>query len=134
MEDMRDHPYRIFHWYKEQGYVEVAGYYSGDNHCKLCGWENTNTAKVRCRGGCADKYAQDASDGVFPMGLENLSFEDWIVFQAIQFQINHGQKPFAVAEEYKEEIKTIRPRYYQAHSQEAHSTNHRENNPLYQHK
>lgn len=128
-------PYRIFNWYDEHGYVKVPKYYDRKygNKCRICGWENTNTVAGYCSGECRDKYETDVRDKVFPMGFDHMSYADWIVFHAIEHQMDHGEEPYATPEEYADEIKTVRPKYYEKENEQRTSTEHR-NSALYQHK
>lgn len=123
--------YRILDWYQEHGYIEVPGYYSGDNHCRLCGWENRNGHGAICLD-CEGRYKRDKKDGKFPMGLKYVSIEDWLILQAIAHQMKHNEHPYATLEEFLENIKKRMEHHRQwTVEQQTKDIQYRENSILY---
>ena len=127
---------RIYAWYNEHGYIEIPGYYEKeyDNHCFLCGYENRNGLREPCDD-CKIRYERDKKDKNFPMGIDEMEYEDWRVFHAIAYQIQRGEQPYATLEEYIEELKDYKKclrQYYEEEKMK--ETAHRENSILYQRK
>lgn len=94
--------YQIVDWYKENGYLEVPGYYSEKgNYCRLCGWKNESEFSKECPN-CKKEYEQDRQDRQFPLGFTYMSLEDWLIVHAIDMQ---GEQAHTTLEEFSENIK-----------------------------
>lgn len=125
--------FRIYNWYQEHGYLEVAGRYDKKGcKCRLCGWENWDSGHKKLCPNCEAAYKQDEREGKFPLGLKHINHEDWLVLHAIDKQISLGEKPYATVEEYLEEIKEHEKHYrLWSEEQKRNETAHRANSTLY---
>lgn len=128
--------YRIVDQYTEEGYVEVPGYYEGNNRCRLCGWQNDSTFDRYCPQ-CKAEYERDVADKQFPLGFDWLGIEDWMILRAIEHQIQYGEQPYVTLEEFVENIKAraehVKKRAEERHAKKMQPT-HRNDSILYQHK
>lgn len=94
--------YQIVDWYKENGYLEVPGYYSEKgNYCRLCGWKNDSEFSKECPN-CRARYEKDKQDKQFPLGFAWMNFEDWLIVHTIDMQ---GERAYATLEEFSKNIK-----------------------------
>ena len=136
MEYRPDELYRIVDQYKEAGYVKVPGYYEGNNHCRLCEWQNDSTVDGYCPR-CEAEYERDVADKQFPLGFAWMDIDDWLILRAIEHQMQHGEQPYATLEEFAKNIKD-RDEHSRRWSAENRAKKmqapHRKDSILYQHK
>lgn len=127
--------HRILNWYRGHGYLEVPGRYDKKEcTCRICGWSNWDGEHAKPCPNCEAAYKRDKQDGTFPLRLNYVEWEDWLVLHAIDKQISIGEHPYATVEEYLEEMKErkkFNERWYKEIQQHNNLTAHRENSTLY---
>lgn len=127
--------FRIISWYRENGYLKVPGRYDKKEcTCRICGWSNWDGEHEKTCPECKARYERDKKDRNFPLQLEYVKFEDWLVLHAIDKQISLGEQPYATVEEFLKEIeerKKFDEQWYREIQQRNNPTVHRENSTLY---